>query len=208
MAVTTSVRRLSVEEADAHVSSGGAYVDLRRIDDYLDVHVPSSLGLEYEKGPGMPVRARDCIPLSVGLVLLDEGELDIPRVTSALRGKGFVVEGTVPGGLAAWAEDHGTPASTETVEKWEGDEGVLLDVGDPGASIRSEALHIPISRLWGRIDEVPREGPVALVAGHGPRAALAVGMLERAGFEDVVFWKTLGGPRRTFGKRGIRRVEP
>lgn len=208
MAVTTSVRRLSVEEADSHASSGAAYVDLRKVDDYLEVHVPSSLGLEYEKGPGMPVRARDCIPLSVGLVLLDEGDPDIPLVTSALRGKGFVVEGAVPGGIKAWAEVHGTPASTGTVEKWERQEGVVLDVGDPGASIPPAALHIPIAHLWARLDEVPRGGPVAVVAGHGPRAALAVGMLERAGFEDIVFWRTLGGPRRTFGKRGVRLVEP
>ena len=207
MPVTTPLRKLALQEADAHVAAGAAYVDLRRIPDYLDVHVPGSLALEYEYGPGMPGRARDCIPLEIPLILLDEGDVDLGEVTAGLRGKGFSVEGVATGGVTGWGEAHGTPASTETIASWEVVEGSVLDVGDPGASVPDGALRIPIKSLWVRLDAIPKQGPVVIAAGRGVRAALAVGILERAGIEDVRFWTT-GGPRRAYGKGGVRRVEP
>jgi hypothetical protein len=66
---------------------------------------------------------------------------------------------------------------------------VLLDVGDPGARRVRTALHIPIEKLWSRVAEIPHEGPTVVASGFGVRAALAVGMLERAGRAEMVVWR-------------------
>jgi rhodanese-related sulfurtransferase len=184
---TTSSRSIGIEEAGTKVDAGAAFIDLRPTREYLDVHVPGSLSLTYEFGPGMAGRARDCIPLSVPFVLLHHEGIDIHAVTAALRGKGFTVAGYVEDGLTAWGNAHGAPASTEVASGPQPPADTVIDVGDPGVRVHEGALSITVERLWGRTDEVP-EGRVAILAGRGVRAALAIGMLERAGFEDIVFW--------------------
>ena len=186
MLMRSTLRTIDADQAFAMTDENACFVDVRDIEDYLDVHIPGSLGLLYESGPGFNSRARDCIPLSVPLILLDLGSADMLEAASALRGKGFDVLGRVEDGLNQWARAKGTPASTDVVT--ERPDVPILHVNDPGAAVVGADLTIPIENLWGRIDEVPK-GRVAVAAGFGVRAALAVGMLEQAGHE-VVFWKT------------------
>ena len=185
---TTNLKELSFEHAESHVAGGAAYVDLRAIDEYLDVHIPGSLALQYEFGPGFPVRARDCIPLQVPLVLLDRPDVDVPFAAAGLRGKGFAVLGVVRDGLSKWASAHGNPASTEIFEGRSAPGGTILDVGDPRAPQVEGALRVSIERLWVQTPPAT-SSPAVIVAGVGVRAALAVGMLERAGQDQIVFWK-------------------
>ncbi|MDQ3941242.1 MAG: rhodanese-like domain-containing protein [Actinomycetota bacterium] len=187
-----TVKAIGIEEARSVVDAGGAFVDLRDVESYLDVHIPGSLALLYESGPGMAGRARDCLPLEIPLVLLDLGVGDMPHAAASLRGKGFDVVGKLDDGINAWARHGGTPASTETVRSPDG--GVILDIGDPGTARHDAALRIPIETLWHRVDEVRDATRVVVMAGYGVRAALAVGILERAGI-DVVFWKTVAQAR-------------
>jgi hydroxyacylglutathione hydrolase len=109
-------------------------------------------------------------------------------VASALRGKGFAVVGVLDGGLQAWAGAHGTPTSTDVIEGDASVTGTILGVSDPGADAPEGATTIPIERLWDRVGEIAHDEPVTVVAGSGVRAALAVGMLERAGVEQISFW--------------------
>ena len=97
MLATRTLRRLPFEEALAAVDTGAAFVDLRPTDAYLEVHIPASLALLYERGPGMASRARDCLPLDLPLVLVDLGELDYVHAAASLRGKGFTVLGSIAG---------------------------------------------------------------------------------------------------------------
>jgi rhodanese-related sulfurtransferase len=186
---TTTLKNLPFDEAAAHVAEGAAFVDLRDVESYLDVHVPGSIELFYEAGPGLASRARDCIPLDWRLVLLDLGAGDVVHTAASLRGKGFDVIGGVSDGINAWVAANGTPASTEVVRGGSTPEGVLLDVGDPGTVGVTDAQRIPVERLWSRRDEIAGDR-IVVAAGYGIRAALAVGLLERAGHRDVVFWKT------------------
>lgn len=191
MAILTTVKDLSFDDALAAVEDdGAAFVDLRPIDAYLDVHIPGSLALLYEFGPGMASRARDCIPLELPLVLLDLGYGDITNAAAALRGKGFSVLGAVTDAINAWAHARGNPASTDVHEGPDAPNGTVLDVGDPGANAPDGALRIPADTLFRRLDEVKGNGRVIIAAGYGVRAALAVGALERAGVDDIVFWRT------------------
>lgn len=191
MIVETTVREMDYEEAAAAVQGGAALIDLRPTDDYLDVHIPGSLALLYEFGPGMAVRARDCIPLSVPFVLCDPGGIDLVNAAGSLRGKGFTVLGRLEDAINAWAESTGaSPASTDVVTARP--DTAILAVQDPGARLEDPAdVTIPMEKLWTRTEEVPPD-PVAIAAGYGVRAGLAVGILERAGRRRIAFWRTLG----------------
>ena len=190
MLATSTVKTVEFDEALAVVDKGGAFVDLRSLDAYLDVHIPGSLSVQYESGPGLAGRARDCIPLDVPLVILDLGAGDAAQAAAALRGKGFTVAGAVSDGLNRWAEARQNPVSTETVESTVPPVGgTILDVGDRGAPADAAQIHIPLERLWDRVGELADKGGIVVAAGYGVRAALAVGMLERAGVEQIAFWK-------------------
>jgi rhodanese-related sulfurtransferase len=99
-----------------------------------------------------------------------------------------MVEGVLDGGLRAWAEAHGTPASTDVLEGDAAAGGTILHVNDPGAVAPEGALRIPIEHLWREADKIPFDSPAVIVAGHGLRAAMAVGILERAGVDELTFW--------------------
>jgi rhodanese-related sulfurtransferase len=189
MLVTTTMKALEFTDALTVVQDGGAFVDLRAVDDYLDVHIPGSLSLQYESGPGLAGRARDCLPLDRALVILDLGTADAVQATAALRGKGFTVAGAVADGLNRWADGRGL-VSTETVASRVAPVGgTILDVGDRGARPDAAQIHIPLEQLWERSDELKDHGGIVIAAGYGVRAALAVGILECSGIEQIAFWK-------------------
>ena len=191
MAIRTSLRELAYDEAAAEMAQGATPIDLRPVEDYLDVHIPGTIELLYEFGPGMPSRARDCLPLDSSLLLLDLGVGDLTNAASSLRGKGFTVVGYVSDAVNGWAAENGTPVSTEIVSGPAPPDAFVLDVGDPGAQVSDPGVRIPVERLWSRASELASQRPVAVAAGAGVRAALAVGMLERAGVPEILFWRTL-----------------
>lgn len=184
MVTRPSVRTLPFEATAAAVERGAAFVDLRPIESYLEVHIPGSLALLYEFGPGMASRARDCLPLSVPLVLLELGHGDGAHAAGSLRGKGFTVLGQLSDGINEWAAGGGSPVSTEIVTQ---PQGRVLDVGDPGAQPGEDATRIPVDRLWARASELGDDEAITVASGYGVRAALAVGILERFGHE-VAIW--------------------
>ena len=191
MAIKTSLRELPYDEAAAEMARGATPIDLRPVEEYLDVHIPGTIELLYEFGPGMPSRARDCLPLDSALLLLDLGAGDLNNAASSLRGKGFTVVGYVRDAVNGWAVENRTPVSTEIVSGPAPPDAFVLDVGDPGAQVSDPAARIPIERLWSRANELADQERVVVAAGAGVRAALAVGMLERAGVPEILFWRTL-----------------
>lgn len=193
MPVTSTVRRLSLGKGLDHLGEGGAaLVDLRPVEDYLESHIPGSLALVYEFGPGLAGRARDCLPLDLQLILLDPGDVDLGNAAAALRGKGFTVVGGIEDPLHGWSESGEELGSTGIIGAHDVPSGQVLDVGDPGASPPQETMSIPIERLYGRGGELDGVSPVTLAAGYGVRAALAVGILERHEVDEILFWRTLG----------------
>lgn len=190
MLATTTLKGLDFDEALGLFDAGAAFVDLRSLDDYLDVHIPGSLSLQYESGPGLAGRARDCLPLDLTLIILDLGSGDAVRAAAALRGKGFAVAGAVDDGLNRWAAARPHLNSTETVRSGVAPVGgTILDLGDRGAQRGAADIHIPLERLWDRTDELEGKDGIVIAAGYGIRAALAVGILEHAGIDKIAFWK-------------------
>lgn len=192
MVVTSTLKRLSFSEALHHVDQGAAWIDLRDVPSYLEVHIPGSLSLLYESGPGFQSRARDCIPLEVPLVLIERADVDMVAAGSSLRGRGFGVVGTVADAVNEWSRSHGTPASTDTYRGPSPTNSLVLDVSDPGTTGVGEALRIPIEQLWATAGDLAAEPRVVIASGYGVRAALAVGVLERAGVAETIVWQTRG----------------
>ena len=191
MSVTTTLKKLKFSDGLELIDEGAVFIDLRPTEAYLDVHVPGSLDLVYEWGPGMSTRARDCIPLTTPLILIEDGEADMVHAAASLRGKGFNVAGVVDDAVNNWVKSGGKPASTEVLTAKEPPGGLLLDVADPGAKAPQGATRIPADSLWKRSEEFAAERRVTVVAGYGVRAGLALGILEHAGVRSTVFWKTL-----------------
>jgi rhodanese-related sulfurtransferase len=188
MLATRTLRDLSFDEALSEVDAGAAFIDLRTVEQYLEVHVPGSLCLVYEWGPGMAARARDCIPLDLPMILMEADDIDLIHAAASLRGKGFTVLGKTADPINQWAARRGAPVSTEVVHSTIPGTGTVLDVGDPGAEKMPDAVRIPIEELWPRVDEIRGAERVAVLAGYAVRAALAVGILERAGVKEIIFW--------------------
>ena len=191
MSVTATLKKLEFSHALDRIDEGAVFIDLRPTEAYLEVHVPGSVSLVYEWGPGMSTRARDCIPLSTPLILIEDESVDMVHAAASLRGKGFEIEGVVDDAVNNWVASGGKPASTEVLTGKEPPGGLLLDVADPGAKAPEGATRIPADLLWKRSEEFAAERRVTIVAGYGVRAGLAIGILEHAGVRSTLFWKTL-----------------
>lgn len=88
-----------------------------------------------------------------------------------------------------------------------GDKIFLLDVRDPNELVESGAIegyiNIPLGQLERRMSEVPKNKTVLTLCGHGQRASIAAGMLEKAGYHvlgscGIASWK----------ERGFKTVQP
>jgi hypothetical protein len=96
----------------------------------------------------------------------------------------------VDDGQNRWAAARPHLNSTETVRSGVAPVGgTILDLGDRGARHEAADIHIPLERLWDRTAELEDRDGIVIAAGYGVRAALAVGILERAGIEKIAFWK-------------------
>ena len=64
----------------------------------------------------------------------------------------------------------------------------LLDVREQDewdAGHIADSVHIPMSELMSRVDEVPKDRPIVVVCKVGGRSAQVAGYLERRGWADV-----------------------
>ena len=141
----------------------------------------------------------------VPLILLMDGPAawdDLVR--QALRIGYEHVIGHVRGGLGAWA-DAGMPLASSpgmTID----DLASRLRMGDPGPlviDVRQPeeyasghvpgSLHLSAGSLPERLDELPRDRPLATICASGYRSAVAASLLRRAGFRDVA-WVSSGVP--------------
>jgi rhodanese-related sulfurtransferase len=182
------LRALDLERIQRVLSKeGGILIDLRPVDDYLARHIPRSIPLLFESGPGLGGRARDLLPLDARLVLLEDDVSDLTESVDSFRGKGFEVAGYLEGGVDGWPD--GDLAATPAIQLDEWKKGPLLNVNDPGTIPPDGALPIPTERLWQRYQEIPA-GAIGVLAGWGVRAAAAVGILEFLGLRELTFVRT------------------
>jgi rhodanese-related sulfurtransferase len=102
--------------------------------------------------------------------------------------------GWLAGSIAAWTR-AGLPVQRAELTGAAGARKALangaaaLDVREPDeyAAGHIEGAHFaPLGELESRIDSLPKDRPVVAYCGHGERAATAVSLLERAGFDTLL----------------------
>ncbi len=102
--------------------------------------------------------------------------------------------GLLNGGIEEWVKAGKPLATNPLVDAAEArkallDGAVALDVREPyefAAGHVAAATSIPLGQLEARVEELPRDRPIVAYCGHGERAASAISILERLGFETVL----------------------
>ncbi|GAA4876456.1 MBL fold metallo-hydrolase [Kitasatospora terrestris] len=175
---------LTPGEAEHLALRGATVVDARDRRGYADAHLPGSLGHELDDAFAAVVG--ETVPFGTDLVLvLPEplAEAAAEAVRQLLR-IGYRALGHLAGGVGAWAATGRPVASFATADVRE------LAARGPGAvtvlDVRTRpeppvpgALAVPLGQIAQRAGEFT--GEVWTVCGRGRRAAVAAGLLARAG---------------------------
>jgi hydroxyacylglutathione hydrolase len=96
--------------------------------------------------------------------------------------------------MTAWrSEDRAVERvaaiSADQLDGPELEAALVLDVRGEDEYARGHvegALNIPYGELLDRIDELPRDRPIATLCSGGKRSGLAASILQREGFEQVI----------------------
>lgn len=198
-------RPIEVTDAQAAVEHGALMLDLRTGAEHAAGHIPGSLSIPAGNSFGtwlgwvVPDPDRPLI-----LVLHTLADWDA-AIRQALRIGFENVTGYLRGGYLAWTE-AGLP--TEVGGALEVTElATRLDRGGPDAPLVIDVRHaseyetghipgaLPIGAgdLADRLDELPRDRPIATICASGYRASVAASLLRAAGFSQVD-WVASGVP--------------
>jgi hydroxyacylglutathione hydrolase len=197
-------RPMSVSEVRAALARDALVVDARPPVAHAASHIAGSIsipsGSSFATWLGWVVEPDR--PLI--LVLDDPADWDAV-IRHAIRIGYENVVGHLRGGLASWVETGGTIESNGhlTIHQL----ATRLSAGGPDAPLVIDVRqateysegHVPDSRHIGagdlpdRLDQLPRDRPLATICGSGYRASVAASLLRRNGFEDVL-WVANGVP--------------
>jgi hydroxyacylglutathione hydrolase len=188
-----ALRPLSLDQVVASSTGGVQLLDTRDATEFQDGHLPGSinigLGGSYETWSGTIVDPHRPI------VLIASPDREVEAATRLGRIGFDSVAGYLSGGIEGPAEgthtlDRIERVTAETLTAWLGsaEPPFLLDVrtATEWRQARIEhAVHIPLSRLAERLDEVPTDRPIVVYCATGYRSAIAASMLRRQGFTRV-----------------------
>ncbi|MFC5951394.1 rhodanese-like domain-containing protein [Pseudonocardia lutea] len=175
-------------------ADGATLVDVRPVPEYAAAHVPGALSIALRPqfatwlgwvapadGPVVVVRDPDQDPADIVWPALAVG---VDRIV-----------GELAGGLDAWAAAGYATTATRVLRPAQlAGEAVVLDVRQSAEYTSGHlpaARHVELGALADRAAGLA-PGPVAVMCGHGERAATAAGLLERAGHHDLAV--VVGGP--------------
>jgi hydroxyacylglutathione hydrolase len=213
-------RPVSPEEAAASIAAGAVVVDLRSPSAHTTAHVPGALSIPYGSSFGTWLGWVVDHDRPLVLVLDRPNDWD-DAIRQAIRigHEGSIT--TLRGGFRSWSES-GSPMDSGgrlTVDEL----AATLDQGGPAApfvidvrQIREYedghipgSLHLAAGSLSERLDELPRDRPIATICASGYRSSVAASLLRAAGFNDVSWvadgvprWQARGFPTET-GATGV-----
>jgi glyoxylase-like metal-dependent hydrolase (beta-lactamase superfamily II) len=183
---------LDVDDVHRRLADGAVLIDARTVDAWAASHVPGAIAipLRPQFGSWLGWLVPDECPL---IFLLEAGQDAADLVRQALTIGYDSLAGTVAGGIDAWRAAGLPIASTELVDAARLDRRVL-DVrqdNEHAAGHIPGALHVELGDVSDHDRELP-DGDLAVMCGHGERAATAASLLEQAGRHDVAV--VIGGP--------------
>jgi glyoxylase-like metal-dependent hydrolase (beta-lactamase superfamily II)/rhodanese-related sulfurtransferase len=183
---------LPVDDVRRHLADGAVLVDARAFDRWAAGHVPDSISipLRPQFGSWLGWLLPDDRPL---VVVLDDDQ-DVADLVRQARTIGYdKLAGSLAGGMDAWRAAGLPVTSTELVDAARLDRPVL-DVRQDNEHLAGHipsALHLELGEVASHDADLP-SGALAVLCGHGERAATAASLLERAGRRDVAV--VIGGP--------------
>ncbi|MCW2982242.1 MAG: hypothetical protein JWO14_3969, partial [Solirubrobacterales bacterium] len=196
-----------VEEA---VAAGAVVIDGRTNEQFDEAHVPGALSTSaYDTG--FATKVSRVAPAAAELIVVAAHDVDEREAAELLAAVGLRVRGFLEGGMTAWRIDGRPIERIELIDPAElarrvaaPDGPVVLDVREDSeyeAEHIPGSLHIPYGALAKRVDELPRERPIAAICRGGKRSGLAASILQREGFADVIHvgkgvgaWRAAGNP--------------
>jgi hydroxyacylglutathione hydrolase len=196
-----------VEEA---VAAGACVIDGRSNEEFDESHIAGALSTSaYDTG--FATKVSRVAPAGAEIIVVAASDGDERHAAELLAAVGMRVRGFLEGGMTAWRTDGRPVMRIELIDPSElrrrvsgPDAPLVLDVrndSEYAAEHVPGSLHIPYGDLAQRLDELPRDRPIAAICRGGKRSGLAASILQREGFDDVVHvgrgvgaWREAGGP--------------
>ena len=174
-------------------------IDTRLPYAFAGSHIPNSLSMWLG---GTSVYPGWLLDINQYIVFVLERPEDIDLVSARFRRVGFVnMCGYLCGGMNTWQEagnpfcSFSTISASELTEKLSRSEVTLIDVREPHEWTEDgyieDAMLIPFAELQEKAPSIPNEKPVAVTCSVGNRTSIALSILERAGFKQLI--NVLGG---------------
>lgn len=204
---------LSLARVDALLEVGALVIDARDPVDHALAHIPGSISIPAGTSFGTWLGWVVDPDRPLVLVLREPSDWeDLARQALRIGYEGSLT-GHVQGGFDRWVES-GRPIGTnrrltihELASALAGGgplAPLVIDVrqaSEYGSAHIPGSLHIGAGELLDRLDELPRDRPIATICGSGYRASVGASLLTRAGFNDVAWvangvptWRQAGHP--------------
>jgi glyoxylase-like metal-dependent hydrolase (beta-lactamase superfamily II)/rhodanese-related sulfurtransferase len=186
---------LTPHEVEAAVAAGACVIDGRTNDQFDEAHIAGALSTS-SYDTGFATKVSRVAPEGAEIIVVGGSDGDERDAAELLAAVGMRVRGFLAGGMTAWRMEE---RAVERIELIDPDElaarvdgpqpPVVLDVRNASEYAGEHipgSLHIPYGELGGRLDELPRDRPIAAICRGGKRSGLAASILRREGFEEVV----------------------
>jgi hydroxyacylglutathione hydrolase len=200
---------LLADQFERLARDGASVLDCRSPEAFA-AHIPGAINVGL--GSSFPTWAGTALPGGASIVLVIDSDRDLWEACWQLLRIGYdLPKGWLSGGMMAWRTAAKPmeilPQWTvrELEERLRRDPRLLvIDVRQPGewsAGHIEGALHISGGELPARLNEVPKDRPVATVCGSGYRSSVSASLLLKEGHSDVSnvlggmsAWKAAGLP--------------
>lgn len=183
---------LSLDTVGLMLDAGALLVDARPVAAWAAGHVPESISIPLR--PQFGSWLGWVVPEGQPLVFVVDAQQDQADLVRQALTIGYDdLAGVLDGGVERW-RDAGLPIATAGLIDASRLDRRVVDVrqlNEYAAGHVPDAIHVELGDIAGRAADLPA-GPLALMCGHGERAATAASLLERAGRTDLAV--VVGGP--------------
>lgn len=175
------------------IKNGGVVIDTRNPTSFGSTHIPNSYNIWLE---GLPSYAGWVIPYDKPLLLVVRDFHNLTEAHKYLLRLGYDnIEGYLVGGITSWysqaypTDSFGLLTVSELKQKLEtGEKFFVLDVRsleERKNEFIEGTKHVYVGELSNKLDQLPKDKPIATLCGNGSRASLAASILKRNGFKEI-----------------------
>jgi glyoxylase-like metal-dependent hydrolase (beta-lactamase superfamily II)/rhodanese-related sulfurtransferase len=187
-------------EVSASVTKGAILLDIRCGDSYSSAHINGSLNIGL--GGQFASWAGTLIDFGKPIIIICDDEKHLDEAVVRLARVGIEsVSGYLAEGILSWqkAGSSVVPTSMISVKDLkhrleDADDLLVVDVRRRTEFAEGHvpgAVNIPLAELSGRVAELEKTRPIAIICASGYRSLIACSILERAGFHALI--NVLGG---------------